>query len=158
MAPTLKQRWRLIARRTWLHWTFPIRRQWWKLKCALNKHDWKEAAALDSHGEFDLTRPGRFLMCARPACQVFRGPPSLVHVGKWMETDDFLVLARLDCQRCWGRGYEGRMVMGENTRAHVPCKCIRVQPRYIIRLPGKASAKKTDEVAAPAVKEGQAVS
>jgi hypothetical protein len=148
----LSYRWRRIARKVWLIGTWRLGQWWGRQMCTLNLHQWKDAPALDRNGEFDLSKPGRFQACERPACRIFRGKPRLVHVGHWLETDDFIVLARTDCKRCCGRGYTGRMMMDDGGRCLVPCACLRVQPGYISYPPKPPTKPRTK----PPIRKGKA--
>lgn len=119
-------------RRLWLAHTWPVRRRWGWLEChLLNFHEWEDAPALDAKGNFVLSKPGRWRMCKRPDCRIFRGKPALVATPKWLESDDFIVIARRDCGRCYGRGYTGLMILSAGVKSKVPCNCLRIQPAYI---------------------------
>lgn len=130
--------------RVWWHAkTWPIRKKLMVLACMLNRHDWEDAYAVDATGEpardeNGRVKPSRFRRCKRPGCRVFSDQPQLVAVGNWLETDDFMVLARKDCQRCFGRGFYRKMVLPGAAKAKLPCDvCLRVQPRYVEHAPEK---------------------
>ncbi len=129
-------RFRFELFRLYLTKTWPWRKRWGRALCWLNKHDWEEAPAFDKAGEPDPSHPARWLKCRRATCEVLRGKPTLLMLGKRVETHDFMVLARTDCRHCHGRGYGGRMVLRSGVKAKIPCRCLTVQPAYVERPRG----------------------
>lgn len=126
----------------WLAQSWPWRRRWGRVLCALNRHDWEHTVALDEKGEPHRDENGRvkpsdLMRCKRLDCRIYRGALKLVQVGRWLQTDDFMVMARADCPQCYGRGYARKMILDPTSRAKMPCPCLRVQPLFVERVPAK---------------------
>jgi hypothetical protein len=122
-----------LALRRWFHThSWPLRRRWWKLLCALNQHDDREAYDVLKNSDPDLSKPGRFHRCQRPECQRYRETPQLVETATMAETRDFMVLCYKNCKQCFGRGYHGKVLLGDGkTASKRPCSCLVIQPIYI---------------------------
>ncbi len=118
-------------RRFWVWASWPLVKAWWRLLCFVGSHEWELAPALDAQAEPVPSKKGRYWRCRRPACRAMRGNLALVAFGKWLESDDFMVLVRADCPRCYGRGYTGKMLLADGAKAKVPCGCMRLQPMFI---------------------------
>jgi hypothetical protein len=123
-------------RALWIAKSWPLRRRWWMVLCAFGKHEYENTIVLDAQGEpakdeDGKTVPSDLQRCVRPDCRVYVGVPKLMQFGKYLQTDDFMVLARTDCPYCHGRGYRGRMILDPSTKAKIPCSCLRVQPVFV---------------------------
>lgn len=123
----------------WVAKAWPWKQRWGAFLCAINRHQLQPAPALDAKGDFDLTKPGRYLRCARLRCQVFAGRHLLVRTDKWAEIDTMMVIARLDCPQCFGRGYRGKLKLTDDAKAQLPCNCLRIQPAYVERVEKKTA-------------------
>lgn len=126
-------------RALWIAKTWRIRVLFGALACMLNRHNWEDCPALDKDGKPHLdesgkTKPSMYQRCKRPTCRVFSAAPTLLEVQNWLESDDFMVLARKGCPKCHGRGYSRKMLLPGPAKAKVPCDCVRVQPRYVERV------------------------
>jgi hypothetical protein len=131
--------WRKSLRALWIAKTWRIRVWWGLLMCAIGRHEWLEHPALDRNGdpaldELGNLKPGRFARCERPSCRIFRDTPALTAVDRWLETDDFMLLARTDCPTCGGRGWSRKMLLPGSAKAKLACGCLRVQPRFVERV------------------------
>lgn len=130
-------------RRLWVTWvSWPITRRWWKLLCFLQRHDWAEAPQIDPReGRIRPDLPPRYTICTRPECQAVRGMPKLVVLDRWVEVQGMILLAKRGCQKCFGRGYTGKMFIGNGVKAAVPCRCLTIQPCYVESVVPKGEKK-----------------
>lgn len=130
-------------RQRWLKLTWRVKRAWGRVQCLAGRHRWEErlGVALDEKAAGKEIRPGRFRRCQRRDCRIVQGTPALHDFGRYIEVDDFLVVAKKSCQKCSGRGYDGRMVLQDGFSVKVPCKCLTVQPAFFERKVEKRAGK-----------------
>lgn len=136
--------WRIRGRQLWVRHTWWARKQYWKLLCAFNSHSWEKAVEPKNDGTatVDGNCPTRYERCKRPECRIYSAKRQLIRVKNFVETDDFIILAKLDCKQCYGRGYRGTMRLPGNCRAKIPCGCLTIQPEFMEHIKADLPSEK----------------